>query len=67
MMQKLIAYPEQLPQSIKTISDVGVWGIVMSGWLSLIQPWLTAVATLLAIGWTGIQIYSWFRKRKNGK
>ena len=63
-MQRLVTYTEQVPQNIKIASDIGVWGMVAVGWLGVIQPWLTALATLLAITWTSMQIYSWAKRKK---
>lgn len=64
MMERLVAYTEQAPQSVKIVSDIGVWGVVAAGWLELIQPWLTGAATILAIAWTGMQMYAWFKRKK---
>lgn len=52
-----------LPQSVKVGSDVGVWGVAAIGWLGILQPWLTALATLLAVTWTSIQLYEWYKKK----
>lgn len=53
-----------LPQTIKVGADIGVYSIVVVGWLGLIQPWLTALATITAIAWTIIQIYEHYKKKK---
>lgn len=45
-----------------------IWGIVTVGWLSLVQPALTAIATILAIAWTSRQLYLSFKKKnESGK
>ena len=67
----MVDYIQQAPQGLKVTSDVGVWGTVAVGWLGLLQPWLTALATVLAIAWTSIQIYSYiqttYKRRVNNK
>ena len=55
---------DQLPQQVRIGADVGVYGTVAVGWLGLIQPWLTAIATLFAIAWTLMQMYHWLKKKK---
>ena len=45
-------------------ADVGVWAIVTVGWLGWIQPWLTAIATILAIAWSATQLYAWWKYKK---
>lgn len=58
---------ETVPESIRKITDhVLLWGSVITGLLGIIQPWLTAIATILAISWTSIQIYFFFKKKRNG-
>lgn len=59
----MIQFIDHLPKSVKISSDIAVWGISVTGWLSLIQPWLTAIATILAMTWTGIQLYNYFNKK----
>lgn len=59
----MIELLEHMPKAVKYTADASVGGIVVIGWLSLIQPWLTAIATLLAICWTGVQLYGWFKKK----
>jgi hypothetical protein len=40
-----------------------IWGLVLMGWLSVLQPILTVIATVLAICWTARQLYlSWTKK-----
>ena len=63
MMDRIVNIVEHTPTGVKTISDIGVWGVAAIGWLGILQPWLTALATILAIGWTCIQIYSWHKKK----
>ncbi len=53
-----------MTQNLKVTADVGVWVVAASGWLGVLQPWLTALATLLAITWTSIQLIGWYRKKK---
>jgi hypothetical protein len=43
-----------------------LWGTVAIGYLNVIQPWLTAIATLLAIWWSARQLYASYKKDKNG-
>lgn len=57
-----------LPATIKVSADVSVYGVVLVGWLGLLQPWLTALATITAIIWTSIQIYDYYKRKKaNGQ
>ena len=63
-MSTLINNIQHIPHSVKVTSDIGVWLVVITGWVGLLQPWLTALATLLAIIWTGLQIYGWIRRKK---
>lgn len=55
---------DKIPEQVKVFADFIVWGVAWVGWLGVLQPWLTAVATILAIVWTSIQILSWLKKRK---
>jgi ABC-type Mn2+/Zn2+ transport system permease subunit len=52
---------------IKPVAEHSIiWGVVVGGWLNLVQPWLTAIATVLAIAWTLRQLWlSW--KKKSSK
>lgn len=63
-MNKFLTMVHEVPPKIKGVSDAGVWGIVLTGWFGLIQPWLTALATVLAITWTCVQLYDWFTRKK---
>ena len=45
-------------------ADVSLYSVVAIGWLGLIQPWLTAIATILAILWTAIQVRDFYQKNK---
>ena len=63
-MTKTMEQLQHLPQSVKVSSDIGVWFVAISGWLGVFQPWLTALATLLAIAWTSMQIYSWSKRKR---
>jgi len=54
-------------QQYKVAADVAVIGVAAVGWLGLIQPWLTAIATVLAISWTSYQWYAVLKKKKNEK
>ena len=63
-MTRLIEYMQQAPPGAKVVSDIGVWGVVVTGWLGLIQPWLTALATVLALTWTGVQLYDRLKRKK---
>lgn len=65
-MNKFTDHINQLPPPVKVGADITTWGTVFTGWLGVFQPWLTALATILAITWTSIQIYSWYKKKKNG-
>ena len=56
---------EQISHVVKVSADIGVYGVVLIGWLGLIQPWLTAIATVTAIVWTTIQIYEYYKNKKN--
>lgn len=59
---------EHVPQQVKATADVGVWSIAFIGWFGLIQPALTALATILAIVWTAVQLYNFYstKRKKNG-
>lgn len=54
-------------QSIRTSADIGVYGAVAIGWLGILQPWITALATLLAILWTAVQLYDRCARHKREK
>ena len=54
-----------LTQTVRIGADVGVYSIVAVGWLGLLQPWLTALATIIAIIWTGIKIYEYYKNKKS--
>lgn len=56
-----------LPPSVKITADMGVIGVVAIGWMGLIQPWLTAVATILAIVYTGFNLYYLLKKNRDEK
>ena len=53
-----------LTQTVKIGADIGVYSIVAVGWLGLLQPWLTALATIIAIVWTSIQIYEHYQNKR---
>lgn len=53
----------EVQQSIKTVVEgTSIWGVSIIGWFSLLQPGLTALATILAIVWTVRQLYVSFKK-----
>jgi hypothetical protein len=60
-MNAFVSAVNNTPTSVKITSDLSVLGVVAVGWLGWLQPWLTAIATVLAIVWTGIQIYSYIQ------
>lgn len=56
-----------MPQGVRTGADVGVAATVIVGWLGVLQPWLTALATILAAVWTGLQLYDRHQRNTHAK
>lgn len=61
--RRMIELIEHVPRPLKYVADGATWGAVLIGWLGIIQPVLTVIATVLAIWWTGVQLYGWYKKK----
>lgn len=45
----------------RIILDIGSWGVVITSLLGILPP----LAALASLAWTGIQIYEWYKNRKD--
>jgi hypothetical protein len=61
---KLETIQEHIPQSIQTGANWGSVGAALASFFGAIQGPLAAIASMLSILWLGLQIYSYFKKRK---
>ena len=59
-MKLIDAIPQQVQTGMTGGAVAGAWASAAG----LMQDWLGVAAAFLSIVWLGLQIYSWFERRK---